>query len=88
MDTRNIVFTTHDQVEAAVMQSILESNGIEVFTYRESISNMYGFYSPTIGGIELGVPAEQVERALEIIGSYQEENREGSENDCGEDTEA
>ena len=88
MDSRNIVFTTHNQVEASVMQSILESNGIEVFSYGESISNMYGIYSPTIGGIELGVPAEQVERALEIIGSYEEENREGSENDFGEDTEA
>ena len=88
MDTRNIVFTTHNQVEAAVMQSILESNGIEVFTYRESISNMYGFYSPTLGGVELGVPAEQVERALEIIGSYQEEDGEGREDDRGEDAEA
>ena len=54
MDSRNIVFTTHNQVEASVMQSILESNGIEVFSYGESISNMYGIYSPTIGGIELG----------------------------------
>lgn len=70
MDGRNIVFSTHNQIEAALMQSILESNGIKVFSYGESISNMYGIYSPTIGGIELGVPEDQVEQARQIIEEF------------------
>jgi hypothetical protein len=37
MDDRNIVFKTHSQVEASVMQSILESNGIEVYVYGDGI---------------------------------------------------
>lgn len=70
MNDRNIVFETYDQVEAKVIQSILESNDIEVFIYQESLSSMYGFYSPSIGRISLGVHAEQVERAKEIIANY------------------
>jgi len=73
MNDRNIVFKTHNQVEASIMQSILESNGVEVFVYGESISSMYGIFSPTVGGISLGVPAEQTDRALEVIGEYESE---------------
>ena len=72
MDDRNIVFKTHSQVEASVIQSILESNDIEVFVYKESVNTMYGFFSSTIGGVQLGVPAEQAERATEIIEAYQD----------------
>ena len=70
MSDRNIVFETHNQVEATVMQSILESNGIEVFVYKESLSSMYGFYSPTIGLVKLGVHADEMDRAAEIIRDY------------------
>ena len=82
-DTRNIVFETFDQVEATIIESILESHGIEVFVYKESLSTMYGFYSPTIGRIRLGVHGDQMERAAEIIGDYRtgegEEPGEGAE---------
>ena len=73
MDDRNIVFKTHSQVEASVMQSILESNGIEVYVYGESISSMYGFFSPTVGGTSLGVPADQTDKALDVIREYENE---------------
>jgi hypothetical protein len=79
MDDRNIVFKTHNQVEASIMQSILESNGIEVYVYGESISSMYGIFSPTVGGISLGVPAEQTDKALEVLREY--ENEAGRDQD-------
>ena len=82
MNDRNIVFKTHNQVEASIMQGILESNGIEVFVYGESISTMYGFFSPTVGGISLGVPPEQTGRALEVIREY--ETGAGGDSDAPE----
>jgi hypothetical protein len=78
MNDRNIVFETQDQVEAKIIQSILDSNGIEVFVYQETLSNMYGFYSPSIGKISLGVHAEHIEKAKEIISSYAEKPDETS----------
>ena len=73
VNDRNIVFETHNQVEASIVQSILESNGIEVFQYKESLSGMYGFYSSAIGRISLGVHGDEMEKAAEIIRAYREQ---------------
>ena len=73
MSDRNIIFETQDQVEATIIQSILESNGIEVFKYQESLSHMYGIYSPSIGKISLGVHQEYIEKAKELISNYAEQ---------------
>jgi hypothetical protein len=81
MNDRNIIFETQDRVEATIIQSILESNDIEVFVYQESLSNMYGFYSPSIGRIKLGVHAEQIEKAIEIIASYAEQPGKGNQDE-------
>jgi hypothetical protein len=70
MNDRNIVFETQNQVEAKVIQGILESNAVEVFVYQESLGSLYGFYSPSIGMIRLGVHAEDIGKAKEIISSY------------------
>ena len=70
MNDRNIIFETRDQVEAKVIQGILESHDIEVFVYQESLGSLYGFYSPSIGMIRLGVYAENMGKAKEIISSY------------------
>ena len=70
MDDRNIVFETQDQVEATVMQSMLESSDIEVFVYQESLSSLYGFFSPSMGRISLGVHAEDMEKAREVVAGY------------------
>jgi hypothetical protein len=70
---RNIVFETHNEIEASIVQSVLESNGIEVFQYKESLSNMFGFYSSAMGRISLGVHGDEMEKAAEIIEGYQEQ---------------
>ena len=70
MNDRNIIYETQDQVEAKVIQGILESHDIEVFVYQESLGSLYGFYSPSIGMIKLGVHAEDMEKAKDIISSY------------------
>ena len=70
MDDRNIVFETQDQVEATVLRSMLEANDIEVFVYQESLSSLYGFYSPSMGRISLGVHSEDIEKAREIVAGY------------------
>ncbi len=78
MNDRNIVFETYDQVEATILQSILESNDIAVFLYKESLSQLYGFFSPSMGRISLGVHAEQMEKAEEIIECFMKEPAPGS----------
>ena len=78
MNDRNIVFETHNQVEATILQSILEANDIEVFAYKESLSQLYGFFSPSIGKISLGVHAEQMEKAKEVIAGYMAGHDPGS----------
>jgi hypothetical protein len=70
MDDRNIVFETQDQVEATVMRSMLESSDIEVFVYQESLSSLYGFFSPSMGRISIGVHVEDVEKAREIVAGF------------------
>ena len=78
MDERNIVFETQDQVEATVLQSMLESSDIEVFVYQESLSSLYGFFSPSMGRISLGVHGEDIEKAREIVAGYSRQSDEES----------
>jgi hypothetical protein len=75
---RNIIFETDNPVEASIVQSILESHGIRVFQYKESLSNMFGFYSSAMGRISLGVHADEMEKAAEVLEGYQEQEGEES----------
>ena len=50
--------------EAHVAKGALESEGVECVLTDENIA---GIYSPAIGGIRLQVPADDKDRALEIL---------------------
>lgn len=54
-------------LEAAVAQSFLEGNEIEVFLADENANRIYGAYSVLIGGIRLQVPEEDAELALALL---------------------
>jgi hypothetical protein len=81
MNKDNIVFTTFVYTEAALVKSLLEANGIDVFIHEENLTRMYPFTSAAVGGIKLAVPDEQVEKAQDVLRAYRES--EGQEPDWG-----
>jgi hypothetical protein len=81
MNKDNIVFTTFVYTEAALVKSLLEANGIDVFMHEENLTRMYPFTSAAVGGIKLAVPDEQVEKAKDVLRAYRES--EGQEPDRG-----
>jgi hypothetical protein len=50
VDKRNVVFTTFVYAEAALVKSLLDAHGIEVFLHDENLTRMYPFYSTAVGG--------------------------------------
>ena len=71
MNRDNIVFSTLDLMEATLMKSLLEANGIDVFLIDENISRLKPIYSWAVGGVKLSVPDDQIERAHEIMREYE-----------------
>lgn len=53
--------------EAYIAKTKLESCGIETFLQDELTTQIIPVYSYAMGGVKLQVPAEDVEKALEIL---------------------
>lgn len=68
-DTPNYVhaYTAAGQVEANLVQSMLEADGISVVRLAESAGTVYGFTFGDLGRVELWVPAAEVEAARRLI---------------------
>jgi hypothetical protein len=82
------VATFNDYIEAEMARQLLADNGIEAVVTGENASNLYQM---AVEGPELQVRASDVEQALEILASQNEEEEaeeggNGSEED-GEDDE-
>ena len=54
-------------VEASIMRSILESNGIPVRLLDENIVNTHPLYALAVGGVKIQVPQHYVQEANEIL---------------------
>lgn len=54
-------------MEAAIAQSFLEGNGIEVFLGDENVARNYGATSVMIGGLKLQVSSEDEEMARLLL---------------------
>lgn len=67
------VYTAMGDPEASVVQSLLESEGIEVRVARESIGRIYAISINGLGEVKIYVPEEFVEKASELIGSQHSE---------------
>lgn len=81
MNSENIVFTTFVYAEAALVKSLLEANGVDVFMHDETLTRMYPFISAAVGGIKLAVPDEQIAKARDVLLEYR--GSEGQEPDWG-----
>jgi len=63
------IHTAQGDSEAIVIKSVLESNGIPYKEKRESLGRLYGVVVDGLGKIELFVPEDRAEEALEILDS-------------------
>ena len=61
------VMTYSVQYEAEMARSLLEESGIEAYMADENLVGINALYGPAIGGIKLQVPADQAEKAREIL---------------------
>lgn len=72
-------------IDARLLQSYLDSEGIESFIFDEFTVDLNPLISNAIGGIRLQVREEDLERALELIDTYNHKpylDNEGKEVAC------
>jgi hypothetical protein len=62
-----VVFTTSNILEAQLVKSLLEGNGVTVFLVDGQFPAMNPFYTNAIGGIKLAVSESELEEAKEIL---------------------
>ena len=62
--------TFDDSVEAHLMQSRLENEGIQSFVFDDNIIGVNPLFNITVGGIKLKVDETDVDQANSIIGTY------------------
>ena len=55
------------QNDLHLTKSFLESEGIECFVQDELVNQVYPLGTNALGGIKLQVPAEQVEKAVQLL---------------------
>ena len=69
MDKKNLVLVGRSagQAYAEMMKMVLESYGIEVFTYGESVGSAYGLTITPLGEVEIWVPKSQSMEAARIL---------------------
>ena len=67
-----LAYTSNDPSEALVIQSVLESEGIEYKLTKESIANIYKISMDGLGEVKIYVPEDKLEEAKELIASKSE----------------
>jgi len=67
-----IVFTTSQPSEAALMKSVLEASGVEVFAFDEHQANITVPMATLLGDVKLAVSPEQEQLARDVLRDYQE----------------
>lgn len=67
------VYTAAGQLEANVVKSRLESEGIPSMLRYDSASNIYGIFVDGLGQVDVLVPAEAEEHAREILSDQLED---------------
>ena len=73
------VYRAANEMEAQVIKSFLESNGIPVMLQHEAISNVIGFSAGPLAEVGVLVPEPLAEKAIELLESSEEEDGEEDE---------
>jgi hypothetical protein len=58
-------------LDAQIVKSYLESFGLEVYTFEESVGLTFGLTTTPLGEVEIFVRNEDEEKALEYMERYQ-----------------
>lgn len=75
------VYRAVNEMEAQVIKSFLESNGIPVMLKHEAISSVIGFSAGPLAEVSVLVPESLAERAIELLDSAEEEDEDEDEGD-------
>lgn len=79
MEQYEIIQVFDNYLQAHILKSRLEAEGITCMLQDEQTVTMYWFWSNAVGGIKLKVPAEEVERARHLVKQMDEEAIAASE---------
>ncbi len=58
------------RMQADLLKSYLEAEGIEVELFQEALGHLYGITIDGLGRVQLFVPKEQAAQAREILAAY------------------
>lgn len=71
MDEWKLLCTVNNRMEAEILRSYLESQGIKVFMREESAGAIYGLASGPLAEVDLLVSPEQYEEGKNVLEGYQ-----------------
>jgi len=65
-----LVWKASGYLDAQMIKGYLESYGLQVFTFEESIGAAYGLTTTPLGEVEIYVPNENAEEARKYLEDY------------------
>jgi len=69
-DRITLVWKASGYLDAQLIKSYLESFGLQVYTFEESVGAAYGLTSTPLGEVEIYVPNENAQEAEKYLESY------------------
>lgn len=70
------IWTALGYLDAQIVKSYLESYGLEVYTFEESVGLAYGLTATPLGEVEIYVRKENEQEAIECMNKYQQDSAE------------
>jgi hypothetical protein len=64
---------TNGRMQADLLKSYLEAQGIQVEYFQEAVGHLYGITIDGLGRVQLFVPKEQAAEARELLAAYSAE---------------
>jgi hypothetical protein len=61
---------TNGRMQADLLKSYLEAQGIQVEYFQEAVGHLYGITIDGLGRVQLFVPKEQAAEARELLAAY------------------
>ncbi len=61
---------TNGRMQADLLKSYLEAEGVEVEYFQEAIGHIYGLTIDGLGRVQLFVPKEKAAQARELLAAY------------------
>jgi hypothetical protein len=75
-DQLSLVWKASGYLDAQLIKGFLESYGIQVYTFEESIGSAYGLTSTPLGEVEIYVPKESADDAKKYLEEYINNNQD------------